>query len=398
MVFSSKRDSALDSRFAGDLSSLPVGTKKGKGLKDRLLPESKIAKWMLAVCALQASATLALEIAITVFHLQQVQNANYTHRIIDGKDVGGTYMEARMKESESVIAYHYIFMSAQVFMLGVTWDALMRKNTLQLIGVCTFSCLSIAYAYIQSAQHDRMNMNDIEHLASMHHVFVHNTVAFEMAMIAVVAGGTIFMSALTWELYREFGWQIYKKLGADLQISRMYRLHQMTLTFLKFDAFFLLALPIQLVALSSRQFSGDIWYFNVAAIPFSILLICLVMFSLHKENKPSLILFLIGLLASIGYMIYKLVNIVQTEGREDDPYLASRKFLIFFVVVTLALSVVSFIFCVLCYNYYGRGLLEHRRQHKLGTVAAPVNATEEEIRRISLMSRNNPLTQRVELD
>ncbi|RKP26282.1 hypothetical protein SYNPS1DRAFT_14401 [Syncephalis pseudoplumigaleata] len=252
-------------------------------------------------------------------------------------------------------------MSAQIFLIAMTWDAIMRKNTLQLIGVCLFSFLSIAYTFIQSQQHARMSEDDITHLARTHNVFVHNTVPYEMTLIAITAAGSIFIAYITWELYKDFGWKIYKKLGADLQISRMYRLHQITLTFLKFDAFFFIAFSVQIVALALKSEDSERLVQIIVAIPLSVITICLAMFAIHKESKPLLLLFLTTLTIGFGYMVYKLVHITMTFGAGDDPYSASRKFLYFFLTVTMALGIVSAICSVLCYKYFGRGLLEHRK-------------------------------------
>ncbi|KAI9598279.1 hypothetical protein BDF19DRAFT_431901 [Syncephalis fuscata] len=406
MFGSLKATSGDNYRFSNNYVDLPVGMRKGKTWRQRLIPETIVGKVALAFMSLQALITLVLEIVITVFHIQQMSNAGNTHYSMDGhmvapnstNDAKGSYMEQQMRQSESVIVYHYIFMSAQFFLVAMTWDAIMRKNTLQLIGICLLLLLFIAYTYIQSNQHANMNMDDIKHLAETHHVFVHNTIPYEMTLIAITAAGSIFMAAITWELYRDFGWKIYKKLGADLQISRMYRLHQITLTYLKFDAFFFIAFSVQIVILSLKGADSERYIQVTVAIPLSVLMICLAMFAIHKESKPLLILYLLTLVIGFGYLIYKLVDISITERNEKDPYIASRKFLYFFVLVTLALGVISAIYSILCYRYFGRGLIEHRRQHKLGRVAAPVSATDEEARRISLMHRQEMNANRMELD
>jgi hypothetical protein len=119
-----------------------------------------------------------------------------------------------------------------------------------------------------------------------------------------------------------------------------------------------------------------------------------------------MLVFLALTLAFIGYLIFIAVNIVSkgsevariTNGTHSggDPYPVTRPFLLFFIGVTLALSLAIFIYGVLCYRSFGKGLLQHRRQHKLGIVAAPTNATEEEAIRISMMNRSDT-AQRQEL-
>ncbi|KAI8053927.1 hypothetical protein BDF22DRAFT_682119 [Syncephalis plumigaleata] len=395
MAFGSlKAASANQYRFSNNYVDLPVGMRKGKTWRQRLVPETRMGKIAVGLAIVQALITLALEIAITAFHLQQSHNANFAHEGYDanGKPIGdGQTMEKLMKQSEAVLVYHYIFMSAQVFLIAMTWDA------------CIHGCHAMSYhatpRHIHCAMHT-IDQDDITHLARMHDVFVHNTIPYEMTLIAITAAASIFMIAITWELYRDFGWQIYKKLGADLQISRMYRLHQITLTFLKFDAFFFIAFSVQIVALALKDTDSERYVQIIVAIPLSVLMICLAMFAIHKESKPLLILFMVTLAIGFGYMIYKLVDITVKINSDvtKDPYTASRKFLYFFLSTTMLLGIISAICSVLCYRYFGRGLLEHRRQHKLGRYAAPVNATDEEARRISQMYRQEMQATHVELD
>jgi hypothetical protein len=127
---------------------------------------------------------------------------------------------------------------------------------------------------------------------------------------------------------------------------------------------------------------------------------------LRNEKKYLTLAFLVLMLAFLAYLVFITVNIVSENSEiglifnglreEGDPYPVTRKLLLFFVSAIFVLGLAIFIYGVLCYRSFGKGLLQHRRQHKLGIVAAPTNATEEEAIRISMMDRSDA-TRRHEL-
>lgn len=47
------------------------------------------------------------------------------------------------------------------------------------------------------------------------------------------------------------GWSVFRKIGADLNLRRMYTLYQAFVCLLKFDAFFLVGFSIQFLILVS---------------------------------------------------------------------------------------------------------------------------------------------------
>jgi hypothetical protein len=104
--------------------------------------------------------------------------------------------------------------------------------------------------------------------------------------------------------------------------------------------------------------------------------------------------FLILMFAFLGYLIFIIIHIVVTKNdveivdgveEEKDPYKYSRGFLLFFIGATLVISLASFIYSILCYFAFGKGLLEQRQQYKLGAAVPPADATTEQAIRISMI-------------
>lgn len=77
---------------------------------------------------------------------------------------------------------------------------------------------------------------------------------------AVIAVAEVAYIILGWSIWREFGWKVYKLLGADRQIKKMYMHYQILFCIMKFDVFFWVAFAIQVCSLlHSSRTSGLIY-------------------------------------------------------------------------------------------------------------------------------------------
>jgi len=61
----------------------------------------------------------------------------------------------------------------------------------------------------------------------------------------VVMTAEIAYIALGYKIYSEFGWQVFKLLGADRQIKRIYMQYQILQCLMRFDIFFWLGFSVQ---------------------------------------------------------------------------------------------------------------------------------------------------------
>jgi uncharacterized RDD family membrane protein YckC len=63
---------------------------------------------------------------------------------------------------------------------------------------------------------------------------------FLIAVPCVIGFAMILLMGITWKLFDEFGWTIYKHIGASVQMRRRYLVYQIFISLLKFDFFFCL--------------------------------------------------------------------------------------------------------------------------------------------------------------
>ena len=66
------------------------------------------------------------------------------------------------------------------------------------------------------------------------------------------------MAILSFKLYQQFGWNIYKKIGADIAMQKIYRTMLIFVMLLKLDLFFVLLLSIEVFFAFSEEKVGKI--------------------------------------------------------------------------------------------------------------------------------------------
>lgn len=80
----------------------------------------------------------------------------------------------------------------------------------------------------------------------------------EIALCVVILTFAVVMSFLSYQMSKQFGWNIYKKIGADVQIQKMYRMFQFFVLSLKIDIFTQFMVSVfYLIQFASKQ--GIMW-------------------------------------------------------------------------------------------------------------------------------------------
>lgn len=122
--------------------------------------------------------------------------------------------------------YLSLFIFGFLYQLFLVYNALRMKNTIQIIGLCLYNVGLLVEAAVQSDQvHDAIhNLGDTVDNPN----FWDDTRPFIIAVPCVLALGTCCMAFLTWKLYHEFAWSIYKDISADLRLKRRFLSYQVS--------------------------------------------------------------------------------------------------------------------------------------------------------------------------
>ncbi|RUP42830.1 hypothetical protein BC936DRAFT_138027 [Jimgerdemannia flammicorona] len=192
----------------------------------------------------------------------------------------------------------------------------------------------------------------------------HQSYWAELMVVATMVVFMLIFTAFAYKLYQEFGWSIYKKIGADLAMRDVYKMYQIFMMLLKFDVFFFLSLSIQyLVVLVVRGNTAGA-NFNLSSLLIkhillstivTVVMMVLAFWGLKSERRTVLYSFMVCGVCSMAYFIYLLVDV----NNNPDFYEGSRTFLTFFLAVCIALIVITLVISVFCTRNFGKGLKYH---------------------------------------
>jgi hypothetical protein len=121
--------------------------------------------------------------------------------------------------------YLTLFIFGHIFLVGLCYDALRLKNTIQVIGICIFNLALLIYAAIQMDQIKDANLAlaDTSDGYQLRYADIwYDIRPYLITIPCVIALSTVLMAVVCWKLYDEFAWRIYKHISADLRMKKRY--------------------------------------------------------------------------------------------------------------------------------------------------------------------------------
>ena len=128
-------------------------------------------------------------------------------------------------QSRTIPCYLAVFMFGYLYQLVLVYDALRVQNTIQAIGLVFYNLGILVYAAIQMDQ----IREAVQTLLTENEIVQGFWSAVEPILIALpclMGLGTVVLAYLAWRLITEFGWNIYKEIGADRRLRRIYLTYQ----------------------------------------------------------------------------------------------------------------------------------------------------------------------------
>jgi len=148
----------------------------------------------------------------------------------------------------------------------------------------------------------------------------------------VIGVSEIAFVAIGWQIWKEFGWKVYKFLGADRQIKRIFAHYQIYLSLLRFDMFFCIGFSAQLIAFVLAGTDAE-YYLTIGALPLGVLILIGGHFAARYENKWLMFSFMLGCICATVYFAFKLFRIYEDI---NDTYQAIAKSLTTFGIYLTA--------------------------------------------------------------
>ncbi|KAI8359173.1 hypothetical protein BD560DRAFT_405521 [Blakeslea trispora] len=251
------------------------------------------------------------------------------------------------------------FILLSLFQLVLGLDAIVRQNVIQLMAHTSIQIVAVAFAAIQVGSTIRKHLDVEEHIPPPENPDVkwnfNLALRNEIGLVSVMTILALVFIHLCYKLYKQFGWNIYKRIGADIKQQARFRLAQVYLLILKLDAFFHFVLCVfytvimtqekyyTLLGSVNRKFAG-----YVIHIILTILLIpglLLARFGVIKENKQVMMAFLVT--QCIMALDFILI-LVDSAGSWVFWNLA--------VCLAIGLCIATFILSIMVQRNFGKGL------------------------------------------
>lgn len=121
----------------------------------------------------------------------------------------------------------------------------------------------------------------------------------------VISVAELAYVGLAYKIYTEFGWKVYKFLGADRRMKTMFTYYQIFLCLVKFDLFFWVGFSVQFIWLVLDSHNAE-YYLTCLALPLSILVLIDGHIAARSENKWMMYTFMTGCVGALVYFLYKV--------------------------------------------------------------------------------------------
>ncbi|RYC60396.1 hypothetical protein CHU98_g5798 [Xylaria longipes] len=304
-------------------------------------------RWFFLAIIVQAIICMVFEAYTFGFFQAGLKNSHEAD--FDNADV-----QAQLKTIPTFLG---LFILGFIYEVILVWDALIAKNTIQIIGVCIANLALLVYGALQI---DQIHM--AIGILQGKQVFWDNNVWGEtqaelIAIPAIIGLITLVLSFMAWKLYQEFAWDILKQIGADYRMKKRFLHYQIYIALLKFDFFFFVGFTIQFLVVVGGERSRVEFGLTAAAIPVTIAILLCAAWSTRREWRAGMWIIGILYLGGLTYFIYKLARIYDPSQRQ--AYKPVQKSLTAFAVLTILLIILTIINALVCLFNFGHGLKQH---------------------------------------
>ncbi|KAF9134994.1 hypothetical protein BGW39_005086 [Mortierella sp. 14UC] len=360
-----------DSSFTASSSpeSHDDGTFRSRFRRLYRFPCSAYGKGLIGVIGVEALLVIIMQVVIVTLYFASLVD-DPLDPPIEGPNRGvklPPYLDTR-NESRSIPAYLIVFVFAQLFQLVFAWDAVRAQNTIELIAIVMFNLSCFIYSIFEISQirtslekagkEDFFDTKPGKSSLDVAKDLNASLLPFLIVIVCVIGITQCLITWLAYRLFQEFGWKIYKKIGADPNIKKMYRAYQIYLVLIKVDLFFFVGFSIQFIYLTlTRRNNDPEYWFTIIILPITLPILYTAIYAVRHESRKWMAAFLTAMLGGVIYFIYKIVRMYV--GEKVPIYAGVNRFLTLFASLCLVTILLTIANAAICYLNFGRGLKEH---------------------------------------
>ncbi|KAH8548564.1 hypothetical protein BGW37DRAFT_506680 [Umbelopsis sp. PMI_123] len=251
------------------------------------------------------------------------------------------------------------FIVYQIFQTYYGIDSVVRQNLIQLLAHLGSIFFCAVFALVQLGETLKFKANvwssDNSSKLSTNTGGFYEAIRYEIGLAVTMIAMTIVFAYLWRKLSLQFGWNIYKRIGADLAMQKRYRTYQVFILNLKLDAFFQFVFSVFWLVLmvqsgyQSGSAAAVVWF--AIHIILTLLLLPTFFFARYgaRTERPIIMWLYLTLQALV---LVDFVIILQQSA-------STWVFWVLIVCVSIILSVTTIILTIRLTNNFGQGLKPH---------------------------------------
>ncbi|KAF1798728.1 hypothetical protein FB192DRAFT_1392983 [Mucor lusitanicus] len=326
-------------------------------LKNRFTTKSKWSTSFLSLAAFQVLVALGLLIP-AFLHVRQIHD----------NDLSDPAFQEYIGKAFKVSGECFMFIVFEIWRLWLAIDGVIRMNSRTIYASASFTILSFLFSIMLVAE----SVNWIKMMNSMEDIYPVSPrddnlrLINQYLQIALSVIIFLFIFPTFWvanRVTKDFGWDVYKKIGSSIKIQEMYIHLQWLSLMLKIDIFFEFTSYVLLLLYQTFNSTAET-HINLDMTPDSGLIIFILVllpsfllcrFSISKESHVLMTLFIA---IQIGFIANTVYIIVTTFSVATSWY----AYMMYSVGVLIA-AVATVSLAVKCQLNFGKGLKDFVQWH-----------------------------------
>ncbi|RIA93677.1 hypothetical protein C1645_803934 [Glomus cerebriforme] len=265
-----------------------------------------------------------------------------------------------------LIFENIVFVLFDLFQLYFCMNGIFHQNLIQIFVTVIIDVGYVIIGIIQLIE-VKLDISKIESTCPTLHLS-ENIILYELPHILVLVVLTISMAVLSRKLYRELDWDIYKKIGGDIEIRKIYKTILIFEMLLKINLFFVLiyntlTAPFAIYELIKiyNKINTVQKALNIGCLAIVILVFFfqpLAYISMKKEWKAGMIIFII-------FWFIALVDICFLALIFEMKIVRYRFYSwTLLLCISIICALLTFIYAIIVTKNFGKGLKEYLNKHE----------------------------------